>query len=112
MSLSLNDHPSNTVENNAFFLGETDGEAKVVKLIVESADSANNSITYRVIEGNVKNEFSSFTAKIEATQKGEGSQARLTLGHIKLNEGIAHPETLLELGIQVFKMLGSYLTQA
>ncbi|XWS63939.1 hypothetical protein CRYUN_Cryun06bG0144400 [Craigia yunnanensis] len=89
-----------------------DGETKVVKLIVESADSANNSITNRVIEGNLKNEFSSFTAKIEATQKGEGSQVHLTLGYIKLNEDIEHPETLLEPGIQVFKVLGSYLTQA
>ncbi|EOY01020.1 MLP protein 28 [Theobroma cacao] len=54
-----------------------DGQAKVAKLIIESVDSTKNSITYGVIGGDLKNEFNSFTFKIEATQKDGGQSSTL-----------------------------------
>ncbi|GKV38632.1 hypothetical protein SLEP1_g46521 [Rubroshorea leprosula] len=87
-----------------------DGEAKIAKEIVEAIDAENNSITFRVIEGDLMKEYKSFLIKMDVTPKGEGSVAHWTLEYEKLNEDVAHPETLMELGAQVSKEIDSHLT--
>ncbi|KAK6242323.1 Bet v I/Major latex protein - like 10 [Theobroma cacao] len=89
-----------------------DGDAKVAQLTIESVDSTNNSVTYRVLGGDLANEFSVFKVKIEASQKDEGSKVHLTFNYIKQSLDVADPETLLELGKQVCKVVDAHLTQA
>ncbi|OMO99738.1 hypothetical protein COLO4_13113 [Corchorus olitorius] len=85
------------------------GEAKVAKMILESADSTNNSVTYRVLEGDLMLQFSLFSAKFTITPKEVGSLVSLTLDYIKLGLGVDPPQAMLELAIQVFKLLDAYL---
>ncbi|KAK6252279.1 hypothetical protein QUC31_013999 [Theobroma cacao] len=90
-----------------------EGKPKVAKERIESIDPNNNSISYRVIEGDLLKEYKSFVIKIQVTPKsqGEGSIARWTMEYEKLHEGIAHPETLLELAVQVSKDVDAHLIQ-
>ncbi|XVF02861.1 hypothetical protein REPUB_Repub04eG0211100 [Reevesia pubescens] len=95
-----------------FWVKHVDGVAKSAKLILELADPINYSITYGLIEGDLKSDFSSFIVKFEITPKDEGCTVRLTLGYVKLNQNVEPPQSLLELGSQVIKELGDYLAQA
>lgn len=87
-----------------------DGEVRTAKEVVEAVDSDNNSITYKVIEGDLMKEYKSFTFKIDVTPKGEGSVAHWTMEYEKLHEGVDHPETLLELAVEVSKEIDESLT--
>ncbi|GLT99821.1 hypothetical protein SLE2022_172340 [Rubroshorea leprosula] len=89
-----------------------DGEAKVGKQKVEAIDQVNNSITLKLIEGDVLKQYKSFVSKIQATPKGNGSVVHWTFEYEKLNQSVAHPETLLDLAVQMSKDIDSYLTQA
>ncbi|EOY01011.1 MLP-like protein 28, putative [Theobroma cacao] len=91
-----------------------DGEAKIGKEIIESIDPKNNSITFRLIEGDILKEYKSFVVKVQATPspKGEGCVAHWVTEYEKLNEDVAHPETLLELLAGICKDMDTHLTQA
>lgn len=89
-----------------------DGEAKVGKQKVEAIDPVNNSITLKLIEGDVLKQYKSFVSKIQATPKGNGSVVHWTFEYEKLNQSVGHPETLLDLAVQMSKDIDSYLTQA
>ncbi|WRX16401.1 Bet v I/Major latex protein - like 10 [Theobroma cacao] len=90
-----------------------DGEAKKAKQVIEAIDSEKNSITFRMIEGDLMKEYKSFVIKFQATPKseGEGSIVHWTFEYEKLHEGIAHPETLLEFLLSVSKDISAHLTQ-
>uniref|UniRef100_A0A2N9FUR4 Bet v I/Major latex protein domain-containing protein n=1 Tax=Fagus sylvatica TaxID=28930 RepID=A0A2N9FUR4_FAGSY len=47
-----------------------DGKAKVAKEIIESIDEKNNSITFKVIEGDLLEEYKNIKITIQATAKG------------------------------------------
>ncbi|GKU98018.1 hypothetical protein SLEP1_g11075 [Rubroshorea leprosula] len=87
-----------------------DGEAKIAKEKVEAIDPKNNSITFRVIEGDLLKEYKSFIVKIDVTPKGEGSVAHWTLEYEKLKDDVPHPETLLGFCSEVSKELDNHLT--
>ncbi|GKV38627.1 hypothetical protein SLEP1_g46516 [Rubroshorea leprosula] len=86
------------------------GKAEFEPLIVEAIDLENNSIAFRVIEGDLMKEYKSFLIKIDVTPKGEGSVTHWTLEYEKLNEDVAHPETLMEFCAQVSKEIVCHLT--
>ncbi|KAK8363567.1 hypothetical protein V6Z12_A03G170500 [Gossypium hirsutum] len=73
--------------------------AKKAKEVVEAVDPDKNLITFRVIEGDLMEEYKSFVAMILVSPKSEdsGSIVHWTLEYEKLHDGIAHPETLLQL---------------
>ncbi|EOY01017.1 MLP-like protein 28 [Theobroma cacao] len=109
----LHDGDWGTVGSIVYWSYVHDGEAKKAKELVEAIDSENNSITFRVIEGDLMKEYKSFVIKIQATPKreGEGSIVHWTFEYEKLHEGIAHPETLLEFAVQVSKDMDTHLIQ-
>ncbi|KAK5838595.1 MLP-like protein 28 [Gossypium arboreum] len=76
-----------------------DGKAKKAKEVVEAVDPDKNFITFRVIEGDLMEEYKSFVAMILVSPKSKdsGSIVHWTLEYEKLHDGIAHPETLLQL---------------
>jgi hypothetical protein len=87
-----------------------DGEHKVAKEIIEAVDEENNSITFRVIEGDLLKEYKTFLATVHVTPKGTGSNAQFTLEYEKINEQVAHPESLAEFIKVISKDLDSHLT--
>ncbi|KAK7837455.1 mlp-like protein 28, partial [Quercus suber] len=89
-----------------------DGKAKVAKEIIEAIDEKNNSITFKVIEGDMLQEYKSLKATVKATAKGEGSLVHWTMEYEKLNESIPEPNSLLQFVLDLSKDLDSHLTQA
>ncbi|KAF4402616.1 hypothetical protein G4B88_012401, partial [Cannabis sativa] len=66
-----------------------DGEKKVAKQIIEAIDDEKNSITFKVIEGDLLEHFKSFKATLKVTPKE----------YEKLHDEIIDPHTLLQLAI-------------
>ncbi|MBA0819575.1 hypothetical protein Gohar_021113, partial [Gossypium harknessii] len=69
-----------------------DGKAKKAKEVVEAVDSDKNLVTFRVIEGDLMEEYKSFVITIQVSPKSEGSGSVVhwTLEYEKLHGGIAH----------------------
>ncbi|XVF85380.1 hypothetical protein PTKIN_Ptkin17bG0113100 [Pterospermum kingtungense] len=87
--------------------------AKVGKEVVQAIDSEKNAITFRVIEGDLK-EYKSFVVHIQASPnpKSEGgSIVHWTLEYERLHDAIAHPETLLQFVFDISKDIDAHLTQ-
>ncbi|KAG8498429.1 hypothetical protein CXB51_006940 [Gossypium anomalum] len=91
-----------------------DGKAKKAKEVVEAVDPDKNLITFRVIEGDLMEEYKSFVATILVSPKSKdsGSVVHWTLEYEKLHDGIAHPETLLQLVQDISKDIDAHLIQA
>ncbi|KAH1122344.1 hypothetical protein J1N35_005504 [Gossypium stocksii] len=87
-------------------------DTKSAKIIVSLVDPINHSVNYGLIEGNLKNEFSSFTTKFEATSSRVRCKVELSVVYVKLNEDVAPPQSLFDEGIQLIKLIGAYLAQA
>lgn len=81
---------------------------------MEAVDPDKNLITFRVIEGDLKEEYKSFVITIQVSSKseGNGSIVHWTLEYEKLHDGIVHPETLLQFVQDVSKDIDAHLTQA
>uniref|UniRef100_M4DI54 Bet v I/Major latex protein domain-containing protein n=1 Tax=Brassica campestris TaxID=3711 RepID=M4DI54_BRACM len=87
------------------------GEARVMKERIESIDPENNRATYRVLEGDLMNEYKSFVVTFQVTPKeGEpGSVLHWHFEYEKINEQVAHPETLLQFAVEVSKEIDAHL---
>ncbi|GLT36903.1 hypothetical protein SLA2020_112500 [Shorea laevis] len=90
----------------------SDGKAKVLKEQVEKIDPVKNSVTYKVIEGDVLNEYKSFKITIQVTPKGTGSVSHWTYEYEKLHPGISHPEKFLQFATELSREIDSHLTGA
>ncbi|KAG8498694.1 hypothetical protein CXB51_005080 [Gossypium anomalum] len=84
------------------------------KGMVEAIDPDKNLVTFRVIEGDLMEEYKNFVITIQVSPKSEGSGSVVhwTLEYEKLHDGIAHPETLLQFVQDVSKDIDEHLTQA
>ena len=90
-----------------------DGKAKVAKQLIEAIDDETNSITLKVIEGDLLEDYKSFKGIMQASPKGEGSIVHLTLEYEKLHNQVSDPQTFLQLVVDIFKDIGGHLvTQA
>ncbi|KAK8627599.1 hypothetical protein V6N13_135207 [Hibiscus sabdariffa] len=90
-----------------------DGKAKKAKEVIEAVDPEKNLITFRVVEGDLMEEYKSFVITIQVSPKSEGSGSVVhwTLEYEKLHEEIDHPETLLEFVRDVSKDIDTHLAQ-
>ncbi|GMJ13336.1 MLP-like protein 28 [Hibiscus trionum] len=91
-----------------------DGKDKVAKEVVEAVDPDKNLIVFRVIDGDLMKEYKSFLLTLQAFPKSEGSGSIVhwKMEYEKLHDGIDHPETLLQLGLDISKDIDAHLTQA
>ena len=90
-----------------------DGKAKVAKQLIEAIDDETNSITLKVIEGDLLEEYKSFKCILQASPKGEGSTVHWTLEYEKLHNQVSDPHTLLQFAADLSKDIGGHLvTQA
>ncbi|KAE8667712.1 MLP-like protein 34 [Hibiscus syriacus] len=90
-----------------------DGKAKKAKEVIEAVDPDNNSITFRVLEGDLMEEYKSFVFNFQVSPKSEGggSVVHWTLEYEKLHDGIEHPATLLEFTKDVSNAIDAHLTK-
>lgn len=74
-----------------------EGKSKVAKDRIEAVDPEKNLIKFRVLEGDVLKECKTFLITLQVTPKqgGPGSVARWHLEYERIDEKVAHPETLL-----------------
>ena len=78
---------------------------------IEEVDPETNLISFRVIEGDLMKEYKSFLATIQVAPKhgGTGSIVHWHFEYEKINEEVAHPETLLQFAVEVSKELDAHL---
>ncbi|XP_041013679.1 MLP-like protein 28 [Juglans microcarpa x Juglans regia] len=88
-----------------------DGKAKVAKEIVEAIDEKNHSVTFKVVAGDLMEEFKSFKIVFQATPKSEGSVVHWTFEYEKLSAEVPEPNTLLQFVLDLSKDIGSHLSQ-
>ncbi|KAG2303652.1 hypothetical protein Bca4012_062406 [Brassica carinata] len=74
-----------------------EGKPKVAKDRIEAVDPEKNLIKFRVLEGDVLKEYRTFLITLQVTPKqgGPGSVARWHLEYERIDDKVAHPETLL-----------------
>ncbi|KAE8654759.1 MLP protein 28 [Hibiscus syriacus] len=88
------------------------GVTQTVVLAITSVNPFTKSVTYGLIKGDLSTEFSTFAVKINADQKLVGTTVHLTFTYVKLTDNVSTPQALLDLGVEVIKALGAYLTYA
>lgn len=78
---------------------------------IEAVEPDKNLITFRVLEGDLMKEYKSFVITIQVTPKhgGSGSIVHWHLEYEKINEKVAHPETLLQFCVDMAKDIDEYL---
>ncbi|XP_010461298.1 PREDICTED: MLP-like protein 168 [Camelina sativa] len=88
-----------------------DGEPRVSKDRIEAMDVENNVIQWRVLEGPLKKEYKSFlkTMKVSPKKGGPGSVVKWNMRYERLNENVAHPESLLHFFVEVIKDIDQFL---
>ncbi|MBA0550873.1 hypothetical protein Golob_021783 [Gossypium lobatum] len=88
-----------------------DGKAKTAKQVVEVMDHEKKSITFKMLEGDLMEEYKSFVITIQTSPNsdGKGSIVHWTLDYEKLHEGIGHPESLLQFFIELTADMAAHL---
>ncbi|KAL0701415.1 hypothetical protein Bca4012_057537 [Brassica carinata] len=87
------------------------GEAAMTKKRVEAVDPENNLIKFMIVEGDVMKDYKSFVSTVQATPKlGEpGSVVNWHMEYEKISEDAGHPETILQLAVEISKDIDEYL---
>ncbi|KAL2929162.1 MLP-like protein 43 [Bienertia sinuspersici] len=81
-----------------------DGKSFVAKSVLEEIDEERKIFKYRIIEGDLMNDYKSFTATCEVVPKdSETCIAKWTFEYEKLNAGIPEPSALLDTALEVLK---------
>ncbi|XP_038875071.1 MLP-like protein 43 [Benincasa hispida] len=88
------------------------GKHRVAKEIVEEVDEENNSITFKVIGGDLTEEYKDFRLKIQCVPKNKGSVVHWTLDYEKLHDKIPDSHDLLHFCVSVSKDIDAHLIEA
>ncbi|KAK8582989.1 hypothetical protein V6N13_069755 [Hibiscus sabdariffa] len=88
------------------------GVNSTITLLISAVNPITKSVTYGLIEEDLKSQFSTFTVQMDATQKNVGSTVHLTMSYVKLTEDVSTPQALLDLGVQLITELDAYLARA
>ncbi|KAF8046889.1 hypothetical protein N665_3352s0002 [Sinapis alba] len=93
------------------YIIDSDGEARAAKEKIEAVEPEKNLITFRVIEGDLMKEYKSFVITIQVTPKhgGAGIVVHWCFEYEKINEEVAHPETLLQFAVEMSKEIDEHL---
>lgn len=89
-----------------------DGKVKVTKEIVEAIDKENNSITFKVIEGDLTEKYNDFKFTIQCIPKYEGSVVHWCLEYEKLHDEIQDSHDMLQFCADVSKDIDVHLNKS
>lgn len=95
-----------------FDLKPKDGKDHVSKDIVEAVDKENKIITYKVVEGDLLEQYKFIKVTIQTISKDEATLVSWIIEYEKLNTNIPHPIKLLEFGIHLSEELDGHFVQA
>ncbi|RVX12673.1 Kirola [Vitis vinifera] len=76
---------------NLTFWFELGGNSKSIKETVESKDEENRSITFKVLDGELLNDYKSYKFTTQAIPKGEGCLVKWTAEYEKASEDGSDP---------------------
>ncbi|KFK22014.1 hypothetical protein AALP_AAs54636U000100 [Arabis alpina] len=88
-----------------------DGKPKVATQRIEAVEPMKNMIKLRVIEGDLMKEFKSFlnTIQVTAKQGGTGGVVKCNMEYERIDEKVAHPESLLRVFVKMSKDIDEML---
>lgn len=88
-----------------------DGVATECKDRVEEVEREKNLITFRVIKSDLLKMYKSFVSRSQVTPKhgGPGGIVHWDLEYEKVSEEVGHPESHLQLSVEVSKDIDEYL---
>ena len=78
-----------------------DGKALVSKDEIVAIDEEDKSVTYKVIEGHLLEEFKSVVASVHVDTKGEDNLVTWTINYEKLNETVKDPTSYLDFFLSI-----------
>ncbi|KAK8674626.1 hypothetical protein V6N13_032735 [Hibiscus sabdariffa] len=91
-----------------------DGKAEKTKATYETIDYESKSVTFKVLEGDVMQEFMSFVKTMQASAKSDGSKGSIvhwTVEYEKRHDSVGEPYSLLQLFVEVSGHMGAYLVK-
>ncbi|KAJ9708432.1 hypothetical protein PVL29_000461 [Vitis rotundifolia] len=96
---------------------ETQGSVKhwsytIVLRRLESIDEENRSITFKVLDGELLNDYKSYKFTTQAIPKGEACLVKWTAEYEKASEDGSDPHGYLELAVNITKDIESLLLNA
>ncbi|WVY99364.1 hypothetical protein V8G54_025434 [Vigna mungo] len=86
-----------------------DGKNCVAKEVIGDIDRENYKLSFKVIEGDLLQNYKSFKFVIQFTPKENGSVAKLVLEYEKQNYDTPDPLTMIQFGNEVIKKVGAFL---
>ena len=87
----------------------TEGKKCVAKELVESVDKENNKVIFKVLEGDLMEDYKSFKCILQAFPQENGSVVHWTLEYEKLKDNTPDPHAFLQLVTDVTKEIGVHL---
>lgn len=87
------------------------GNSEGVKT-VESIDEENKSITYKIIDGEIAQNYKVFKSTAQVTPKGNGCLVKWTIEYEKANEDVPTPNKYCEFTTNMSKAVEAYLLNA
>ncbi|KAF5939986.1 hypothetical protein HYC85_021153 [Camellia sinensis] len=85
-----------------------EGKPKTCKQIITELDVAKKSTTYKVIEGDLLQEYKTFAFILKVEPKGQNNLVTWTLEYEKLNEQIDDPNSLMDTVMTVSQDIETY----
>ncbi|XP_028759007.1 MLP-like protein 43 [Neltuma alba] len=86
-----------------------DGKKCVAKELVEHIDKENNKITFKVLEGDLMEDYKTFRITIQVFPQEKGSVVHWIMDYEKLKNHSPDPHSLLQLAIDVSKDIDAHL---
>ncbi|CAL5418807.1 unnamed protein product [Camellia sinensis] len=86
-----------------------EGKPKTCKQIITELDVAKKSTTYKVVEGDLLQEYKTFAFILKVEPKGQNKLVTWTLEYEKLNEQIDDPNSLMDTVMTVSQDIETYL---
>ncbi|MGD7433561.1 MLP family protein, partial [Ralstonia pseudosolanacearum] len=80
-----------------------DGKERVAKEVLEAIDEKKKSVTFKVIQGDLMEQFKVMKLIVHVDTNGEDNLVTWTLEYEKLNEAVPDPHTLMEFCLHVTK---------
>ena len=78
-----------------------DGKASIAKEEIVTIDEEDKSVTFKVVEGHLLEEFKSVVFRVHVDTKGEDNSVTWTIDYEKLNESVKDPTSYLDFFLSV-----------
>ncbi|KAJ8427287.1 hypothetical protein Cgig2_004338 [Carnegiea gigantea] len=88
-------------ENELLLTDADDGKKCVAKVIVEAIDKENKCIRFKVIEGDLLNEFKSLTVNMQAIPMGEVTGVKWIAEFEKIHDDGPYPAKLMDFAVAI-----------